>query len=99
MSLVTTVLMVLSLSLVTIALCSAPVWEQGGAPALARVTLVTAQLLVVSIAQALAFNFYFFSRHEDMKSVGDEKYVVNITRRESQTSAVSRPNGIWSQLQ
>ena len=98
-SLVTLVLMLLSLSLVTIALVSAPVWELGGAPALARVTLVTAQLLVVSIAQALAFNFYFFSRHEDMRNVGDEKYIVNITRRESQTSAVSRPNGIWSQLQ
>ena len=98
-SLVTLVLMLLSLSLVTIALVSAPVWELGGAPALARVTLVTAQLLVVSIAQALAFNFYFYSRHEDMKSVGDEKYVLNIRRRESQNSAASRPNGAWSQLQ
>ena len=98
-SLVTGVQVLLSLSMVTIALCSTPVWELGGAPALARVRMVTAQLMVVSIAQALAFNFYFFSRHEDMRSVGDEKYVVNIERRESQNSQVSRPNGIWSQLQ
>ena len=98
-SLVTGLSVLLSLALVTIALCSAPVWELGGAPALHRVRLVTIQLLVVSIAQALAFNFFFFSRHEDMRSVGDEKYVLNIRRRESQNSAASRPNGTWSQLQ
>ena len=57
-SLVTGVQVLLSLSMVTIALCSAPVWELGGAPALTRVRMVTAQLMVVTIAQALAFNFY-----------------------------------------
>ena len=98
-SLVTGLCVLLSLALVTISLTSAPVWELGGVPALHRVRLVTAQLLVVSIAQALAFNFYFYSRHEDMRSVGDEKYVLNIRRRESQNSAASRPNGAWSQLQ
>lgn len=100
-SLVTGAMCVVSLALVTIALCSAPVWELGGGPALSRVTMVTAQLVMSSIAQALALNTYFYSRHEDMRNVGDEKYVLNIRRRESQNSAsaVSRTNGTWSQIQ
>ena len=94
-SLVTGACLLLSVSLLTTSLCSAPMWEVGGAPALVRVTMVTTQLVVVSLSHTLAFNFYFFARHEDMKSVESKKYVLNIRRRESQNSAVSRPNASW----
>ena len=96
---VTVVQLLSSLASLAAALASAPSWDTGGGPALARVQLVTAQLVVASAAECAAISCYYVGRHRDLAASSgsvkgrSSKYMVrvNLRRGESRESHISSP--------